>query len=285
MSRSLSKTWRWMGGKLSPFDGTIPLADRGFRYGQHVFESVAIRDGRALLVDEHVELLDQAAKRQGLSFPRALEVALRLFAGKAHLADGMLRLYLTAGPGAPGERVKQSPCYLTWEPVHFPTAGDLRRGYALHSVELTADGATWGEKCGNYAAHLHALKEARMVGADEAIVVDRKRSVLSCAMGNLLVWLKSSKRNGAPVLCTPPASSGARRGALLTWVCGETPVEERDLKMVDLSRSLALAVTNSRLGVMPVALLDGKKLPDFNLSLSLAREYLCFASKSGQTLK
>ena len=124
-----------------------------------------------------------------------------------------------------------------------------------------------------------------MVGADEAIVVDRKRSVLSCAMGNLLVWLKSSKRNGTPVLCTPPASSGARRGALLTWVCGETPVEERDLKMFDLSRSLALAVTNSRLGVMPVALLDGKKLPDFNLSLSLAREYLCFASKSGQTLK
>lgn len=285
MSRSKFRAWRWMGGKLSLFDGTIPLVDRGFRYGQHVFESIAIREGRALLVEEHLKLLDEASKRQQLSFSRDLAAALRLFSDKLNLADGMLRIYLTAGPGLPGESVRQSPCYVTWDPLRFPTPGDLRRGYALHSLELPVNRTTWGEKWGNYADHLHALQVAKSVGADEAVVVDPKKRVLSCAMGNLLVWLKSSKKKGAPVLCTPCASSGARRGVLLAWVCGQTPVEERELKILDLRGALALAITNSRLGVMPVALLDGKKLPDFNLPLSLAREYLRFASKSGQIMK
>ncbi|MEI6344837.1 MAG: aminotransferase class IV [Verrucomicrobiota bacterium] len=278
MSRGEFRAWHWKGEKILPCSGNIPLADRGFRYGEHVFESIATREGKFLLADEHLALLGEAARRQELKFSRGLAAGLRRFFSKMKLEDGMLRIYLTAGPGAPGEPVKKSPCYLTWEAVRFPTQVELIKGFSLRSLKKPAEGATWGEKSGNYAAHLHALREARGLGADEAVVFDTQGRILSCSMGNLLIWMKSPHPSGSPVLCTPPASIGARRGALLSWVTRHTRVEEREFRKKDLGCALALAVTNSRLGVMPVAQCDGKEPPNFSLSINLAREYLRYAS-------
>jgi len=278
MSRSVFRAWHWKGEGILPCSGNIPLADRGFRYGEHVFESIAARDGKFLLADEHLALLGEAAKRQELKLSRGLAAGLRRFFSKMKLDDGMLRIYLTAGPGAPGAPVQKSPCYLTWEAARFPTQAELIKGFSLCSLKKPADGATWGEKSGNYAPHLQALREARGLGADEAVVVDARGRILSCAMGNLLIWMKSPRSSGSPVLCTPPASMGARRGALLSWVARNTLVEEREFRKKDLERALALAVTNSRLGVMPVAQCDGREPSDFSLSINLAREYLRYAS-------
>ena len=40
---------------------SLPLSNRAFRYGMGVFETVAVRDGRALLLDAHIERLARAA--------------------------------------------------------------------------------------------------------------------------------------------------------------------------------------------------------------------------------
>jgi branched-subunit amino acid aminotransferase/4-amino-4-deoxychorismate lyase len=124
-------------------------------------------------------------------------------------------------------------------------------------------------KSGNYLPHLEALRAARSFGADEGIVLDDKGRVISCAMGNLLVWLPSRRE---PLLCTP--SRGARSGAVLGWVRQHAVVKDRLLKLPDLRRAAALAVTNSRLGVMPVATLAGKTLADPTPARSLAFSYL-----------
>lgn len=251
----------------------IPLNDRGFRYGQHFFESVAIRSGKALLFPAHLGLLTASARKNGYPFPRSLASSLRGFVKNLFLPDGMLRLYLTAGSGAPASPIQRPGFFLTWEPCHFPTEEELRRGCRLTLLPSPFSGKGWGEKSGNYACHLEALASARAMGADEGIVFDASGSLLSCSMGNLLLWLPMGR--GKDIMpCTPLPSRGARPGAVLDWIRKKIPVQDVDLRARDLHRAVAMAVTNSRLGVMPVALLDGKSLRDPSPSMDLARRYL-----------
>jgi branched-subunit amino acid aminotransferase/4-amino-4-deoxychorismate lyase len=271
MSPAPFRSWRADGAGIVAHRGGIPLDDRGFRYGQHLFESIAVRCGSVLLAREHLESLKAAAARQGIPCSRALSKSLGSFLESVSLADGMLRIYLTAGSGAPAAPVLRPGCYLTWEATHFPSDADIAKGYRLITLKQFPARAGWGEKSGNYGAHLDALANVRAKGADEGVVLDERGRVISCAMANLLVWLPS--RTGS-VLCTPSSSLGARSGTLLGWVRRRMNVEERALTPADLRRAVALAVTNSRLGVMPVASFDGKQLPDRFPSLALALDYL-----------
>lgn len=271
------KFWRWDGRGISPFRGGIPISDRGFRYGQHLFESMAVRDKRVLFVREHLESLFEASERAGIPAGCALRAALLRFLGNVSLMDGMLRLYLTAGEGAPTSPVIRPECYLAWEATSFPSPASLRAGISLKVLREPFLGTGWGEKSGNYLPHLTALEAARSAGADEAVVTDAEGRVLSAAMGNLLVWMPRP-RGGGSVLCTPSpgtaARSGPRAGVVLGWVRQQFCVKDRALKLRDLHRADAVAVTNSRLGVMPVLRIDGRRLPAPSLSCALAESYL-----------
>lgn len=269
MSRVALRSWRLEGSTVVPHRGGVPLSDRGFRYGEHLFESLAVRDGNVLLAGEHLDNLCVAVSSAGWPFPRTIRTAFRSFCAKTRLPDGMLRIYLTAGAGAPGAPVTKSECYLTWEHTPFPSEKDLVRGIALVSLKHPVAREGWGVKSGNYLTHLEALRRARAAGADEGIVFDDKGRAVSCAMGNLLVWLPSGKGLS---LCTP--SSGARPGAVLSWVRQNAIVKDRSLGAADLRRAVAIAVTNSRIGVMPVASLEGKPVSDPTPALKLAFSYL-----------
>jgi len=140
-------------------------------------------------------------------------------------------------------------------PVSFGKGSCPRHHAGL--VETTFAREGWGVKSGNYLRHLEALRAARATGADEGIVLDDKGHVVSCAMGKPLVWLPSAKGLS---LCRTGARSPS--GYRASWVRHHTSVKNRSLPLRDLRRATALAVTNSRLGVMPVTLLDGKPVAD-----------------------
>lgn len=267
------RSWRLEGSCIVPCRIGIPLSDRGFRYGQHFFESLAVREGEVLLLEEHLDNLAEAASAGAWPFPKKIRTAIRSFCATKRLPDGMLRIYLTAGVGAPGDPVTNPECYLTWEETSFPSEEDLSKGISLVvlSQPITGDdwGPGWGVKSGNYLPHLEALQVARANGADEGIALDHKGHVLSCTMGNLLVWLPSRR---GQLLCTP--ARGSRSGAVLAWVRQNTVVTDRLLRHSDLRRAVAMAVTNSRLGIMPVASLDGKALSGPSPATELAFSYL-----------
>jgi branched-subunit amino acid aminotransferase/4-amino-4-deoxychorismate lyase len=269
MRRTAFRTWRLEGSSVVPCRGGVPLSDRGFRYGEHFFESLAVRDGEVLLIGEHLANLSEAACASGWPFPKTIRTPLRSFCTSARLPDGMLRIYLTAGAGAPGAPVTKPECFLTWEATRFPSEADLSKGITLVTLKHPVAGDGWGVKSGNYLQHLEALRAARAAGAEEGIILDEKGRVVSSAMGNLLVWLPSRR---GPLLCTP--SWGARSGAVLGWVRQHAGVTDRLLRLSDICRAVALAVTNSRLGVMPVASLDGKALTNPSPARSLAFAYL-----------
>ena len=98
------RTWKKTGDEWGPCEN-LPLGDRGFRYGMSVFETIAVRDGRPLMLGEHLERLKRAAESCRAGVPPAIDgsaaggtPALQPF-DFSQLGTGLLRFYLTAGEG------------------------------------------------------------------------------------------------------------------------------------------------------------------------------------------
>src|ERR1700733_15331241 len=89
--------WIWTDAGFSECD-SVPLTDRGFRYGMSVFESLPIRGGRPLFLLPHYERLRHACAQTGFTtaLPRFEEFETLL---RGVSFDAFARIYVTAGDG------------------------------------------------------------------------------------------------------------------------------------------------------------------------------------------
>lgn len=247
---------------MIPCDFGVPLSDRGFRYGQHLFETLAIRNGKILFFEEHWMRLARAAARHYFPVADSWHEGMINFLNKESWEDGVIRIFLTAGEGAPGAPIEAPQLFLFWEEVDFPSEEKLQEGIKIISLDQPVGTTSWGEKTGNYWEHLNALESAHQAGAEEGLVFDRECFLISAAMANVILWLEDGS------IVTPPRSRGARDGVMLDQVRQQfSTLIEADVTRNDLEKVVAMVVTNSRLGVMPVAMLDGRKLSRFSFPI------------------
>lgn len=229
-----TKGWLLEGGDWIAA-ASLPLTDRALRYGMSVFETIGVREGRALLFEAHAARLANAAKtllgidiEPGLPPLEACE-------------RGMLRLYVTAGDGSPTDAVLAPRTFALFEalrddPPDFQTA-------RLHLEPVTP--FAHGAKTGNYWMQCAAQSAARAAGVDHALLSDRDGYLLSGAMGNVF-FVHEGK------LCTPSSGLSVRAGVMRTWVMAQEKTEEAGFKAPDLHKVGEIFLTNSRLGVMPL---------------------------------
>ena len=101
---------------------SLPLTDRGLRYGMAVFETIGIRDGQPLFFEEHARLLSASAKE-------LLDVEIHPMLPALEASDrGVLRIYLTAGDGAPSDQANHPRLFALFETV----AGELADHQTAH---------------------------------------------------------------------------------------------------------------------------------------------------------
>src|SRR5262245_19616537 len=104
-----SKSWRWNGKKFVDAK-SVPLTDRGFRYGMSVFESFRVSNGQAEFFGKHtMRLLSACAE---LDFAVS-EVAVRQAESLLTSAglNGFARIYVTAGDGGPTSAASKPRVY------------------------------------------------------------------------------------------------------------------------------------------------------------------------------
>jgi branched-subunit amino acid aminotransferase/4-amino-4-deoxychorismate lyase len=86
-------SWLWIGDRFEPCD-SVPLTDRGFRYGMSVFESLRVNRGEPEFFEPHLARLLSACADRSFSVPEAaLRVAAEVL--QNHAASGFARLYVT----------------------------------------------------------------------------------------------------------------------------------------------------------------------------------------------
>jgi len=239
--------WRFQSGSWEGAP-SLPLDDRAFRYGMSVFETIAVAGGRPLFLDEHLDRLRRAAHARGWrkdfvpeglpDFPRGQE------------ATGVLRIYLTAGPGGAGDPLSGS-LFALFEDVGVGTEFPPLRVVSSSAPYLPGPG---GWKTGNYWQNVDALGFARSTGADDALLFNPAGCLVSASMGNAFLEIGGTWK-------TPAIETGARDGVVREWVIKNLPVEEALLDANSVALAAACFVTNSRIGIRPVRELDGRALP------------------------
>ena len=247
------KSWTLTGGRWETC-AAVPLEDRGFRYGMSFFETLAVVAGRPLLLKPHWERLQRAAREVGVLVP---ELPAFDF---STLPDGLLRFYLTAGPGTPGA----------------PFAGTLYAifdvaevGWQLPAARVVTCAAPYlprpgGWKSGNYWQNIAAQTEARQAGCDEALLFNPAGMLVGAAMANVFLRLEGRWH-------TPARAAGARDGAVRAWALARCGAEETLLDNAALAECSSAFLTNSRMGIRSVAELDGHPLE--NAAAPLQRLY------------
>jgi branched-subunit amino acid aminotransferase/4-amino-4-deoxychorismate lyase len=253
-------SWSWEDGRFIPMT-SVPLTDRGFRYGMSVFESLRVTSGVAEFFEQHLARLTQACAEREIVVPEpALAAAAELFAAEAR--SGFARIYVTAGDGSPASAAEQPRVFAFLEERTPPDPEDPWE-ITLH--DETYHAPFGGLKTANYWFNCDALAQARRRGFNETLLFNDRAELVSASMAN--VFLVRDDR-----LLTPPRTSGARAGVIREWVIKRRKVEERRLRREDVVNADEIFLTNSWIGVMPVATVEGRPLGPRRIGPKLASE-------------
>lgn len=91
----------WMDGAFLPLeDARVPVMDRGFLFGDGIYEVAAVIDGRLVDPASHLARLDRSAGEVRIALPLPLagiEAVQRALVARNALAEGLVYLQLTRG--------------------------------------------------------------------------------------------------------------------------------------------------------------------------------------------
>jgi branched-chain amino acid aminotransferase len=251
----------------SPDQATVSAYDRGFLYGDAVFEVFRTYGGRPFAVDEHLARLRRSAERVFIPMPvdeGTLRLEIEEALGAAGNDESYVRLVLTRGSGPLSldpDSASHPLRVLYVEPVVAPPREAYVQGVTLvsvHTRRATDETSAAGAKVSNYLANLLALREAKGKGAHEALVVDARGRVAEGASSN--VFVVSGGR-----VATPPESAGILAGITRAHVLAAAralfiPTEERELVIGDVYGADEVFITSSIRELLPVVRVDDKTI-------------------------
>ena len=254
----------WLDGRVCEGrEARIPVLDHGLLYGDGVFEGLRVYSRRVFRLDDHLRRLGVSARAIGLEIPGGLEAARKVVLETARalaVDDCYVRLIVTRGEGSLG--VDPTTCAVPRmlciaDRVELYPPEKLSRGLDVVTVSVrrpAADALDPRVKSLNYLPNVLAKREARLRGADEALLLNASGAVAEAAVANVF-----TVRDG--VLSTPPATDGALEGITRDSVlrlAGSLGIEahERTLGRMDLLGADEAFLTGTGVRVVPIRSLD-----------------------------
>lgn len=237
----------------------VPAADRGFAYGDGLFETMALRHGAVVLLDRHLERLQQGCQVLGIALDkRVLRAELQQFlAGRQ---QGVVKVIVTRGVGGRGYLPPEGN-----EPTRVLTWHD-EAGYPSVWRELGIDAAVCERRLGISPMlaglkHLNRLEQVLLrreladSGCAEALVLDIQGRVVEGVFSNAFLW--DGHRLATPML-SEAGVAGVMRAEIMSLARRlGMDVVESVLHVGDFSNSEAMFFCNSVYGIWPVARLSG----------------------------
>lgn len=252
MAATESLVGLWCGGeRIAALD---PL-DRGFAYGDGLFETMLAHAGTLPWWPRHRRRLAAGAARLGIIMPAdaLLDAALGEALGRA--PDAVVKLILSRGSGARGyapEAGARPTLAVSVAPA--PTPSNAALAVDVLDLRLGVQPALAGLKHLNRLEQVLGAREAAARGLDEGLMADADGRLIGGTRSNLFA------RVGGRWI-TPPVDragvAGCTRGLLLeAWPA----LAEGELRVDALPRLEALFLANAVRGILPAGRCGGRAL-------------------------
>jgi branched-chain amino acid aminotransferase len=258
---------------------TVSVFDRSFLYGDGLFETMLVSNGKPFRWTQHMERLERGTGFLGIKIPFTQE-ALAGFAAELvernQMPEALLRLTLSRGIGVRGYSPKgadQPVLVMTQHPFGTPASTTPTRWRAhIASVRLPAGEALAQFKTCNKLAQVLARAEAEVAGANEALLLNTDGLVVEGASSNLF-WVERG------TVCTPTLTSGILAGVtreVVRELCGKLGLAYREasVRPAELTRTDAAFLSLSSHGIIELAGIGGTQLGSSPLIGQLHAAYL-----------
>lgn len=243
----------------------VSAFDRGFLYGDGVFETLRIVRGLPFQWDAHLARLARGADLLGILAPLTAGelrlAAARLVALNA-MADSVLRITLTRGAGPRGYSPKGANAptlVLALHPAPRLAAPKPQRVRLITAaIRLAADDPLAAVKTCNKLPHILARAEAEAAGAEDALLLNTRGEIAEATASNIF-WFERER------LLTPSSRTGSLPGITRGIVCELARGLGLRSAVVDklpgaLRKASGVFLTNSVSGIVEVSRLDGVRV-------------------------
>lgn len=254
---------------LPAAEAKIPIDDRGFLYGDGVYETARLHRGGYFRFHAHYRRLAAGAEALRIPVPPEEELAgiARELSRRNGLQDGSLRITLTRGRGGRGLGTAGagSPTLLvTLQPMAPDWREQAERGWRLitatHTRHPPPDLLPLPLKSLGRIHAILARLEAEAAGADDALLLSPDGAVTEGPTWNIF-WRQGDE------LYTPAPEVGVLEGVTRAVVLGladelglAVHVGRWPRSRLDAAEEIFLTMTS--LGLVPVARLDERTFPE-----------------------
>jgi len=286
-------------GRLhSALEPSLLPINRGFLYGDAVYEVWRTYRGVIFAWDEHWQRLERSAQALYLKLPCTTseildEIKRTVAAFRAQepaASEVYIRLQVARGAGAIGLDIALSDrtdfVILVQENKLFPVekfAAGLRLSFSeLRRNPPEALNPAW--KTGNYLNNILCLREAKARGADEVVITNLAGEIAEAAVCNI-----GFVRKG--IVVTPPLSSGILAGITRQLVIEKVArdadliVSEEVIRPEELGSMQECFLLSSTKDITPVAAIDKNEFqhgPD-SVTMQLKRAFLAYTKTYAET--
>ncbi len=255
----------YVNGHFSPIEqATISIEDRGFQFGDGVYEVVRTYGGGPFRLHDHLSRLEGSARAVSIPVPLSRtewEALIREGLQRSQYAECLVYIQLTRGV-APRAHLFPSPAkptvVMTFREIPETEGALQRQGVPV----VTLSDLRWARcsiKSLNLLPNVLAKQEANDAGALEAILVKDGLVTEGCSSNVCLV------RDGN--IITPALSdrllAGVTRSVVLELARKNgILVDEREVPEEELTRADELFLIGTTIEVLPVSTLNGVPVGD-----------------------
>ena len=245
----------------------ISVLDRGFQYGDGLFETLRVVNGQPQHWSRHMARLVSGCERLGIASPdlnclrTEAESLCRTFAdGNGDCVHGVLKITVTRGSGGRGyafsdELEPTRVLAVSLAPV-FPVS-HASQGVKLRlcAMRLGQNPLLAGIKHLNRLEQVLARAEWDDPDIAEGVLLDHQNNVIEGTMSNL--FCVQTFEGAQPTLLTPVLSRCGVRGVTRDRILEiaeqlHIPSRETDLSLEDFQQASEVFISNSLIGIWPV---------------------------------
>lgn len=287
LSLKKMKTVYLNGEFIDAADATVSVFDRGFLFGDSVYEVIPFYQGKGFRLEEHLQRLQYSLTAIQVTLQQDWDALLHDLVQRN--GGGNLSVYLQVTRGSSGQRDHNYDD--SNPPTVFACCREIRDIYregagAVKGISaiVTAD-LRWHRcdiKTTGLLPNILVLQQARQAGADEALMI-RDGLLTEGASCNLFLVDKG-------VIYTPKRSSeilGGTTRQLILDLAAENgiPTQEVDIDYNRLINAEEVWISSSTRGVVPVLKIDDKVIADGNKGPLWVRMFELFTCYQQQLMQ
>lgn len=237
---------------LTPIqDAKISVAERGFRFGDGLFETIAVHDGKPYQWHFHMDRLKAGLAAIRIDYTLdSLEFDCQKLLDTNKITDGFLRIYISRGQGGQGylPDANATPLIIVETIPYTFTMFDACTIWLSSYQKIAPQALPVQYKIAQGMQSTLAMMEAADNQCQDALMLNANGFITESTCGNIC-WLKDN------VLYTPSTDCGMLNGSSLSALIRLSPWEVREgaYTMDDLKTADAAIITNCRLKALPVA--------------------------------